>query len=324
MQNSARKCAGYFSRRSGSYRKKYPAHFLPFGILLASYVLSTLFLLTGTAHAYTSPGTPSGYVNDFANVLSEPVEHELQEILRQYAASTTNEIAIATIRSLDGDYIENYAEKLFQEWGVGTSKNNNGVLLLLATEDRQLRIEVGYGLEGAIPDSVADRIIREELVPALKQNNYDGAVTAGVGRIMEAARGEYGADTSFSFSADLSGMAEGILVFGFLALQWLFAILSRTKSWWLGGILGLGLGSIVSSIFGWWLVGGAMLTLGLMLFGFFFDYVVSSTYQHSKKYNVSPPWWAGGSGGFGGRSGGGGFGGFGGGRSGGGGASGRW
>lgn len=294
--------------------------------LLIKFFLVAYFLTSGSfAHAYTSPGTPSGYVNDFANVISEPVEAELSNILSLYAASTTNEISVVTVSSLDGDYIENYAEKLFQEWGIGTSKNNNGVLVLLATEDRQLRIEVGYGLEGAIPDSVADRIIRDEMVPALKENNYDAAVTAGVAKVMEAARGEYAADNALSFSADLSGIAEGVLIFGFLALQWLFAILSRTKSWWLGGIIGLGLGAIVSSIFGWWLFGGAALTVGLMLFGLFFDYVVSSTYQHSKKYNVSPPWWAGGSGGggFGGSSGGG-FGGFGGGRSGGGGASGRW
>lgn len=294
--------------------------------LLIKFILVVAFAAGGSfAHAYTSPGSPSGYVNDFANVLSEPVESQLQEILRQYAASTTNEIAVATVRSLDGDYIENFAEKLFQEWGVGTSKEDNGVLLLLATEDRELRIEVGYGLEGAIPDSVADRIIRDDMIPALKENNYDGAVTAGVGRIMEAARGEYAAiDTSVSSTTDWSGFIEPVFIFGLFILQWLWAILARTKSWWLGGVFGLGLGAVVSSIFGWWLFSGLAFTSLLIFLGLLFDYIVSNTYQKSQLKNTSPPWWAGGSsGGFGGR-GGGGFGGFGGGRSGGGGASGRW
>ena len=291
--------------------------------LIIKFFLVAAFLTSGCfVHAYTSPGTPSGYVNDFANVLSEPVETELSNILNQYAASTTNEIAVVTVVSLDGDYIENYAEKLFQEWGIGTSKNNNGVLLLLSVDDRELRIEVGYGLEGAIPDSVADRIIRDDMVPALKDNNYDGAVAAGVGRIMEAAQGEYVAEESVS--TGWSGFIEPFLIFGLLILQWLWAILARTISWWLGGGFGLGLGAVVSSIFGWWFLGGAAITAVLVLLGLLIDYIVSSSYQQSKMNNSSPPWWTGGSGGFGGRSGGGGFGGFGGGRSGGGGASGRW
>lgn len=287
---------------------------------LALSICALVAISAASAHAYSSPGAPSGYVNDFANVISEPVERELHEELRVYAASTTNEITVVTVTSLDGDYIENYAVELFEEWRVGTTKNNNGVLLLLATDDRQLRIEVGYGLEGAIPESIADRIIRDDLVPALKEGKYDAAVTAGVTRIMEAARGEYVAENTWSF--DWFGAMEGLLIFGFLALQWLFAILARTKSWWLGGVIGLALGGLASTWLGWWLIGGLALTLGLTLFGLFFDYVISSTYNHSKRYNVDPPWWAGGSGGSS-RTGGG-FGGFGGGRSGGGGASGRW
>jgi len=320
MQNSARNSAGYFSRRSGSYRKKYTALFLPY------LLVSTIFFFNGTAHAYTSPGTPSGYVNDFANVIREPVESELQEILRQYAASTTNEIAVTTVKTIGDDYIENYAVELFKEWGVGSKKNDNGVLILIATDDRQLRIEVGYGLEGAIPDSVADRIIRETMVPSLKEGDYDNAAMNGVLGVMEAARNEYVADSQPP-SQDALEWFGGLFIFAILALQWLLAILARTKSWWLGGIIGLVVGIALSSVFSWWFVFGAMLTVGLTVFGLFFDYVISSTYSHAKKYNVTPPWWSGGSGGlgggFGGR-GGGGFGGFGGGHSGGGGASGRW
>lgn len=263
-----------------------------------SLIFATIVFIVSApfAHAYTSPGSPSGYVNDFAGILSEPVRAELNTILTQYAASTTNEISVVTVRSLDGDYIENYAEELFQEWGIGSSKNNNGVLVLLASEDRQLRIEVGYGLEGAIPDSIADRIIRDDMVPALKDGNYDRAVMSGVVRVMEASRNEYTAEQTGPTDSALE-IFGGAFIFAILAVQWLLAILARTKSWWLGGIIGLIVGGALSTAFGWWLVSGLTLTAGLTLFGFFFDYVISSTYQHARRHNMTPPWWSGGSGG---------------------------
>ncbi len=285
-------------------------------------LLGVLILLSaGSVHAYTSPGSPAYFVNDFANVLSDGVEAQLNGELALFAASTTSEIAVATVSSLGGDYIEHYAVELFEEWKIGSAKNDNGVLLLVVPDERQLRIEVGYGLEGALPDSVADSIIRNDILPYLKDGNYDEAIIAGVRSIVAATQNEYVAeDTGGENVSDLLG---GLFIFGVLALQWLFAILARTKQWWLGGAIGLGIGALLSTWFTWWLVFGALFTLGLTLFGLFFDYVVSSTYQHSRKYNIDPPWWSGGTGGFGG-SGGGGFGGFGGGSSGGGGASGRW
>lgn len=283
------------------------------GVLLASAVC---------AHAYTSPGAPRGFVSDFAEVVSEDVEVQLEAELARFAASTTSEIAVVIVPNLGGDYIENYAVKLFEEWKIGSTKNDNGVLFLIVPDERQLRIEVGYGLEGALPDSIADSIIRNDVVPHLKTGNYDAAVVAGVSSIIAATKNEYRAGSAAS--SDLFEVFGGLFIFGILALQWLFAILARTKSWWLGGIIGLVVGSALSTWFSWWLVFGALLTGGLALFGFFFDYVVSSTYRHARQYNIDPPWWSGGSGTWGGGSVGGGFGGFGGGSSGGGGASGRW
>jgi uncharacterized protein len=274
-------------------------------------------------YAYVSPGAPSGFVNDFAQVLSEETESTLNETLQAFAASTTNEIVVVTVPTIGDEYIEQYAVKLFEEWGIGSQEEDNGVLLLLAITDRQMRIEVGYGLEGAVPDSVAQRVISNEMVPLLAQGDYDTAVAQGVGAVIEATKGEYQASATVPDVSGLLDIAFPLFIFGSFVLQWVGAMLARTKSWWLGGILGTVLGVGISSVMGWWAFYGILLTGGLTLFGLFFDYVVSSTYRHSQKYGVTPPWWAGGSGDSGGSSGGG-FGGFGGGRSGGGGASGRW
>jgi uncharacterized protein len=287
-------------------------------VLLA--LLLTPLIIGGVAIAYTSPGAPTGYVSDFAGVLSAEVANKIETELVTFNASTTNEVAVVTVPNLGGDYIENYAVKLFEEWGIGTAKNDNGVLLIIAVEDRELRIEVGYGLEGALPDSVAASII-SDMVPYLKDGDYDGAVTLGVTGITQATRGEYvGAGNTGSLDFDT---IFSIFFFGIILIQWFIAVLSRSKSYWAGGVIGALAGGIMSSIFGWWLLGGAALTLSLFVIGLLFDYAVSSAYHEAKRTGLHPPWWTGGTGGTGSSSSGG-FGGFGGGSSGGGGASGSY
>lgn len=275
--------------------------------------------------AYTSPGSPTGFVNDFAAVLSPETVTALDQELTQFRTDTTSEISVVTVKTIGDDYIENYAEKLFKEWGVGTEKNDNGVLLLLSIDDRKLRIEVGYGLEGALPDSVADSIIRNEIVPRLKVGSYDDAVRSGASAIESATRGEYTADPVSSDTSSAEDMVIPFFFFGIIALQWLAAILGRSKSWWLGGVLGLaGSGGItVFDPFGFSTLTYAFIIVGATVFGLFFDYVVSNTFQHAQRHGLQSPWWTGGNSGFGGSSSGG-FGGFGGGSSGGGGASGSW
>ncbi len=293
--------------------------------LLGALCIAMQFAWVTPVCAYESPGTPTGLVNDFAGVLSDEVRTSLESELAAFTASTTSEVAVVTVQNLNGDYIEHFAEQLFQEWGIGQEKEDNGVLLLLSIEDRSLRIEVGYGLEGALPDSIADSIIRD-MVPMLKAERYDDAVMNGTHDIINATRGEYSAPGNGAalLFDEYFNLGITVLIFASFVLQWVGAILARSKSWWAGGMLGLFIGAVASSSFTLWLVGGLLLTAGLTLFGLFFDYVVSSTYTHAKRTNVDPPWWAGGAGNYSGSSSGGGFGGFGGGSSGGGGASGSW
>jgi uncharacterized protein len=292
--------------------------------LLSGAGLLAAILLPGVAGAYYSPGSPTGYVNDFARVLSAGEVSSLNAELSAFEASTSNQIAVVTIPSMQGDYIENFAVKLFEEWGIGKKDKDNGVLLLLSVEERKLRIEVGYGLEGSLPDSLAQRIINDDIVPELKAGDYDAAVEAGARSIMAATQGEYEGGGN-----PLGGMDAGsfLTLFIFLPLvvfTWLAAILARSKSWWAGGAIGTLAGLGIGSYFAAGVLITAASGLGLGFLGLIFDYIVSNAYTGAKLSSGKIPWWAGGGGFGGGHSSGGGFGGFGGGSSGGGGASGGW
>jgi uncharacterized protein len=213
-----------------------------------SFVIFALlsFVVPGFVFAYNSPGNPSGYVNDFAGVFTSEQKNALEEKLHAFNASTTNEIAVVTVKSLGGDYIENYAAQLFKEWGIGTKKNNNGVLLLVALDDHKMRIEVGYGLEGALTDSLSSQIIRNDLTPAFKQGDFYGGVNVATDHIIEATRGEYQSSGNVSSGKDTTDWS--LFIF-FMIISFLGAILGRSKSWWLGGVLGFIFGVIVAYLF---------------------------------------------------------------------------
>jgi uncharacterized protein len=122
---------------------------------------------------------PTGYVNDFAHVLSDPARQQLESLCALVDRRADAQIAVVTIRSLDGDDIDDYAVKLEEKWKVGRKGTDRGLLLLVATGDRKYRFEVGYGLEGILPDGRVGGIGRQ-MVPYLKQGDYDHAIGLGV------------------------------------------------------------------------------------------------------------------------------------------------
>jgi uncharacterized protein len=140
--------------------------------------------------ALEKPNPPS-LVVDRADVLAQHDEANLKKFLETLDDSSSNQICVVTIPSLNNAPIEDVAVQTFRAWGIGNKKTNNGILLLVAINDRKARIEVGYGLEGAIPDVVAKDIIRNNLAPAFKQQNYIGGITAAVNSLSKAAVGEY-------------------------------------------------------------------------------------------------------------------------------------
>jgi uncharacterized protein len=234
---------------------------------------------------------------------------------------------------MDGDYIENYSVKLAEKIKAGSEKNDNGVLLIISKEDRKIRIEVGYGLEGVLTDVKSFNIIRNIITPEFKKENYTQGIKNGVEEIVKITSDEkYDPSKTSSpsniFMKILSKFPPEIFFiiffFGFGIVQWIISILGRTKSWWLGGVIGL----IISGVLFYFVIQSLFIFL-ITIFGFVFDYFISKNYkEHAQKLKDGPPdWWAGGStfGGGGGwsNSSGGGFSGGGGG-FGGGGSSGSW
>ena len=142
-----------------------------------------LLLLGKLAFAAAFP-QPVGYVNDFAEVISPATEARLEADLEAFTASTGSELAVVTLKSLEGDTVENAAVALFEQWGIGQKGKDNGVLLLIAPNERELRIEVGYGLEPVLTDSRSGTIIREVITPKFKANDYDAGISDGVGAII--------------------------------------------------------------------------------------------------------------------------------------------
>ena len=128
---------------------------------------------------------PTGPVSDFAGVLGDAVERELTELLRAVESDTTAEIAVATVSLLEGQSLEEYTTRLFNAWGVGQSGKDNGVLVVVNPTSRSMRIEVGYGLEGILPDGLAGAIIRRDFEPAFKAGDYSEGILSGVRRLAD-------------------------------------------------------------------------------------------------------------------------------------------
>ncbi len=138
---------------------------------------------------------PSGrWVTDRADLLTDGEERALTEKLRGYEDSTSTQIVIVTVPTLDGVPPEDYALALGRSWGVGGQGQDNGVVILVSRDDREVRIETGYGLEGAIPDAVAARIYRNVLVPRFRGGEFYGGLSEAVDYLVDAAAGEFTAD----------------------------------------------------------------------------------------------------------------------------------
>lgn len=271
--------------------------------------------------AYVNPGTPRGFVSDFAEMLPDAEERLLEEKLAQFERDTSSEIAIVTIASLQGEGIENFAIELFEDWQIGKADKDNGILVLVARDDRAVRIEVGYGLEGTLTDGQSGWIIDAEIIPRFREEMYLEGLDGAAERIMAAIRGEYVPSAETLSRGTLAEASSYLAIPIFFALSILLHVFGRTKSWWLGGVLG-GLTGVLIGVVG----GSFELGLGgVILFipiGLLIDFWASRAYHYRELHGAFPWWWT-----FHGRTGGGdhdGFGGFGGGMSGGGGASRRW
>ncbi len=152
------------------------------------------------------------YVTDNTGTLTETEISNLRKKLRDFDKKTSTQIVVYMTGTLGNESLEDVTQRIAEKNGIGKKKKNNGVLLFIAKSDRKLRIEVGYGLEGALPDALADQIIRKKITPKFKNNDYYGGISDGVDAIMSATVGEYKADDK-----DDSG-SDGLCTVGFIAL----------------------------------------------------------------------------------------------------------
>ena len=166
------------------------------------------------------PQKPVGMVNDFGNLLTNQEEAILEQKLRNYRDTTSNVIAIAVLNNLAGLPREEAATYLFNTWQMWEAERYNGVLILISVQDRELQIEVGYGLEGAIPDVMANRVVQDILVPALQSGQFYQGLDRATSALMQLASGEYEAvenarSSEKGFPIDLLILVALILFFIF-------------------------------------------------------------------------------------------------------------
>ena len=289
---------------------------------------ASLAFIGGDVYALDVPPAPSleRPVVDQTGTLSDADISRIISTIQASRSEKDYQVAVLMIGSLGNDeYLEGYSLKVARAWGVGEKDKDNGVLVLVAKDDRKMRIEVGRGLEGDLTDAESGRIVRNVMAPEFRNNRYADGIDKTVQSIQAQVEGRADPNEK-ALARDDAAFDWSILAFPlFVVVPWLGSVLGRTKSWWAGGVIGGVIGLVVSALFGFALlslIGWAALTA----FGFLFDFLVSRNYRQHSADGDSPSWWAGGpwigGGGFGG--GGSGGGGFGGGGFGGGGASGDW
>jgi len=256
-------------------------------------LITSIFMLNVSAQDF--PAAPKRLVSDYTNTLNSMQVQALEDKLLTFEDSTSTQIAVVVMNTT-GDYdIADYAVRLAQKWGVGNKKYNNGIMLLVALGDRAVTIQTGYGLEGAVPDAIAYRIIENEIKPAFKQGDYYTGLDKATNALIAYSKGEYKNEGRDQQTPAGGGNLLKIIIFIVVVI----VILAASKGG--GGNNNKGGGRVIggkgsNDLFWWTLLNGALGGGGRSSGGGFGDS----------------------GGGFGG------FGGFGGGGFGGGGASGRW
>jgi len=161
------------------------------GLLAPLFLLAVLLLPPRTAWAVDVAMPPlTGRVVDGAALLTPEQRQALSEKLKAHEDKTSDQVVVATVRTLGGLSVEDYANRLFRTWGLGQKKTNNGVLLLVAPNDRKMRIEVGYGLEGALTDALSKVILATAVAPRFKAGDWNGGLDAGVEAILSVLSGD--------------------------------------------------------------------------------------------------------------------------------------
>lgn len=233
--------------------------------VIVFFIFCALYIPALTAQSDDIP-TIVDPVTDMTNTLSRGEYYELRRQIIQFEDSTSNQIVILMVPSLQGNEIRDYGIRVLEKNKIGQKGKDNGVLILVAKDDRKVSIEVGYGLEGVLTDALCDQIIRNEIRPRFREGDYVGGLSAAITAIMQVTRGEYTAEKKNN-NDDWIGVLFilGVILFATLASfrRRHYSISShgyrRHNDWWWGGGFGGGggFGSFGGGGGGWSAGGGS-------------------------------------------------------------------
>lgn len=287
--------------------------------ILTILAITPVFAASDTV--YPKPAT----VSDYTGTLTQEERSTLTAKLEAFRQETSNEIALLIVNTTEPETIEQYSIHVAEQWKVGKKNIDNGLLFTIAIRDRKMRIEVGKGLEGILPDLLTTKILSTYTSPEFKAGNYYKGINDTLDVVMAAAKNEFNTEELLKGRSESSSRMSGdnlsfiiwlVFIFAFSFVQYL----AKSKSWWQGGVFGGGVALILSLVFAFSITLLIGVTVSFALLGFLIDYFIS---KYPDKFGGG----GGGPGGFffgGGSGGGGGFSGFGGGGFSGGGGSGRW
>ncbi|MBN2374072.1 TPM domain-containing protein [bacterium] len=213
---------------------------IKFAIFLAIIVL-VIYPFSCAANAKeTFFPAPQGYVTDLAKLLSSESVQHLNNLITYMKQKTGSEVAVVTLKTISPYNIEDYAVLLFEKWRIGQKDKDNGILILVAVEERKVRIEVGYGLEGAITDGTAGEIIRQVITPNFKQGRFDQGLLAGTESVLNLIAKEYGISLPDGMAfrtnpEDISNISQKSSrlggIFSLLLFLFIFIFLIRSGLW---------------------------------------------------------------------------------------------
>jgi uncharacterized protein len=188
-------------------------------------------------------------VNDYAQLLPQDRARALEAQLEKFEQETGHQIAVLTIPSLDGDSLEDFSIRVAEAWKIGKKGFDNGAILLIARDDRKLRIEVGYGLEGVMPDAIASRIIREVITPRFRSGDYAGGIEAGIDAILKITQGETLPERSRTPGGRSASPGASIMTILIITAM-LALFIGMTRRRLLGGAFGGAASGLAATLFG--------------------------------------------------------------------------
>jgi uncharacterized protein len=218
-------------------------------VLTAALIFSVVFAGRAVA-AEVIPPKPAAYFNDYANVVPQDKARAMNEQLAQFERETSNQVLVAVFRKMETDSdVASYTQRIAQSWKVGQAEKRNGAVLFVFIDDRKMFIQVGYGLEGTLPDVTAFDITERHIKPRFRTGDYAGGLEEGIDLILKAVRGEYKGDGTTVQEKSRSSASSGCGPLGFMVMLIIiltFIRLGRRRGGY--GYTGLG-GPIISS--GW-------------------------------------------------------------------------